>query len=155
MDISQVVGGTATTMGEFPFSVLIGNIEKKFAGRLPGGKKIYKDKEDWKCSGVLLNSQFVLTAGHCKNESSNEIIKLRLGVHKLTGFGGGLIGKYSDVLPQPQDFDIKSKDFVIHENYTQKKVDGKLVVRNDIALIKLPKSAQFNQLVHIVPSLSE
>ena len=64
-----------------------------------------------------------------------------------TGFGGGLIGKYSDVLPQPQDFDIKSKDFVIHENYTQKKVDGKLVVRNDIALIKLPKSAQFNQLV--------
>ena len=60
------MGGKVTVAGEFPFSVLIGKIEKKFAGRLPGGKKVYKDQENWICSGVLLNNRFVLTAGKCK-----------------------------------------------------------------------------------------
>jgi len=143
----NVVGGTATTMGEFPFSVLIGNIEKKFAGRLPGGKKIYKDKEDWKCSGVLLNSQFVLTAGHCKNESSNEIIKLRLGVWQLSRQLLGTKTENADDLPDFQNFDIEPEDFVIHENYKEDDKNGKITIKNDIALIKLPRPAQFNQLV--------
>ena len=147
MDLSQVVGGTATTMGEFPFSVLIGNLEKKFAGRLPGGKKIYKDKEDWKCSGVLLNSQFVLTAGHCKNESSNEIIKLRLGVWQLSRQLLGTKTENADDLPDFQNFDIEPEDFVIHENYKEDDKNGKITIKNDIALIKLPRPAQFNQLV--------
>ena len=147
MDLSQVVGGTATTMGEFPFSVLIGNLEKKFAGRLPGGKKIYRDKEDWKCSGVLLNSQFVLTAGHCKNESSNEIIKLRLGVWQLSRQLLGTKTENADDLPDFQNFDIEPEDFVIHENYKEDDKNGKITIKNDIALIKLPRPVQFNQLV--------
>ena len=151
MGLSQVVGGTATTMGEFPFSVLIGNIEKKFAGRLPGGKKIYKDKEDWKCSGVLLNSQFVLTAGHCKNESSNEIIKLRLGVWQLSRQLLGTKTENADDLPDFQNFDIEPENFVVHENYQKEYKNGKFItIKNDIALIKLPRPAQFNQLVQPV-----
>ena len=142
----QIVGGETTTPGEFPFSVLIGNVEKKFAGALAGGKKIYKDQENWVCSGVLLNNQFVLTAAHCKTE--DDVIKLRIGVHKVSGYGDGTVQTYSDVLPDFQNFDIKSENFVIHEDYTQTKNENKkLIVKNDIALIKLPRAAKFNQLV--------
>ena len=130
----MIGGGEATTPGEFPFSVLIGNVEKEFAGILPGGKKIYTENNNWLCSGVLLNNQFVLTAAHCKTE--DDVIKVRIGVHELPGYGD----KSDDFLPDVQNFDIKPENFVIHEDYIQyTNEDKKLIVNNDIALIKLPR----------------
>ena len=108
-------------------------------GRLPGGKKIYKDKEVWKCSGVLLNNQFVLTAGHCKTD--DDIFKLRVGVHKLSKQLLGADSTNSENLPEFQNFDVKPENFVIHENF-QNMTHSK----NDIALIKLPRPVTFNQL---------
>jgi len=140
----NVVGGKVTTPGEFPFSVLIGRTEKKFAGRLPGGKKVYKDQENWFCSGVLLNNQFVLTAGHCKTK--DETFKLRIGVHTLSKQILGAEQKNSDDLPDLQDFDIKSENFVTHEYYNQTRENRNTVITNDIALVKLPRPAKFNQL---------
>ena len=134
-----MVGGEVTTVGEFPFSVLIGKNEKKFVGRLPGGKKIYKDKEVWKCSGVLLNNQFVLTAGHCKTD--DDIFKLRVGVHKLSKQLLGADSTNSENLPEFQNFDVKPENFVIHEDF----IPG-VHPKNDIALVKLPRPVTFNQL---------
>ena len=133
-----------TTPGEFPFSVLIGRTDKKFAGRLPGGKKIYKDEDNWFCSGVLLNNRFVLTAAHCKTD--DETFKLRIGVHTLSKKLLGAVDTNSADLPDLQDFYIKPENFVIHEFYNQTKENRKTVISNDIALIKLPRPAQFNQL---------
>ena len=78
----QIVGGTETTVGEFPFSVLIGDTEKECVKIW--GKEVCKDKENWVCSGVLLNNQFVLTAAHCKDNFA-ENFKLRLGIHFVAG----------------------------------------------------------------------
>ena len=118
--LSQIVGGTETWVGEFPFSVLIGDTER----------------ENWVCSGVLLNTQFVLTAAHCK-ETSVENFKLRLGVHFVAGEK-----EHNRNDPHVQNFDIPSKNFVIHWDFTKENN----VVKNDIALIKLPRPAKLNSL---------
>ena len=118
--LSQIVGGTETWVGEFPFSVLIGDTER----------------ENWVCSGVLLNTQFVLTAAHCK-ETSVENFKLRLGVHFVAGEK-----EHNRNDPHVQNFDIPSKNFVIHWDFTKENN----VVKNDIALIKLPRPAKLNPL---------
>ena len=81
-------------------------------------------------SGVLINSQFVLTTAHSK--ADYEIFKLRLGFHTL--------GDNSNL--DLQTFDISSENFVIHEDF----VFTGNTPRNDIALIKLPRLAKFTQL---------
>ena len=115
----RAVGGEITTPGEFPFSVLIGRIFDRESEVL------------WNCSGVLINSQFVLTTAYCKGD--HEMFKLRLGFHTL--------GDNSNL--DIQNFDIKSENFVIHEDYDRNRGNVK---RNDIALIKLPRPAKFTQL---------
>ena len=89
-----------------------------------------------------MNNYFVLTAAHCK--ADNEDMKLRIGIHDVAG--SDIKGKVEeDKISNNQDvqnFDIKSQNFVIHENYTVKEK----VARNDIALIKLPRPAQMNGL---------
>jgi len=131
----------STDPGEFPFSALIGRKVKKNRGFLPGGRPIIQEESEWFCSGVLLNKQFVLTAAHCKTEE--KILKLRLGVHELARYA-------ADDESQYQNFDISSGNFVSHEDYERKEPTSrgeKPTIRNDIALIKLPRDAEFNQFV--------
>ena len=71
----RVVGGEITTPGEFPFSVLIGRIYELVL------VEYIESKVQWICSGVLINSQFVLTAAHCK--TNDKMFMLRLGFHTL------------------------------------------------------------------------
>ena len=92
-----------------------------------------------------MNSQFVLTAAHCKSE--DDIIKLRLGIWKLEKLVLGSNISNPTNLPAIQNFDIKPENFVIHEEYIKERnAPRKLVLKNDIALIKLPRKAKFNTL---------
>ena len=54
--------------------------------------------------------------------------------------------EYKDSLPQVQIFEVNDEDFVIHRDYVRELKDGRLAVKNDIGLMKLPKEAQYNQL---------
>ena len=105
---------------------------------LAGQKKIYNEKENWVCSGVLLNRWFILTAAHCKDIAVPKF-NVRLGVHNIEG------EKNSKSLPYVQNFEISSENFVIHEGFSQmeKNVEN---ANNDIGLIKLPRQAKMNQL---------
>ena len=107
---------------------------------LPGGKKLFSELENWVCSGVLLNSHFVLTAAHCINPDDGSI-KLKLGVHRINGYGPNENGNHGTSSENYQTFDIPSENFVKHENFTMEKNS----VRNDIALIKLPRPVQMNR----------
>ena len=140
-----------TNAGEFPFSALIGRTVRKQRGFLTGNRPIIVEENEWFCSGVLLNSQFVLTAAHCKTE--DDYVKLRLGVHDVPGYGADDESKY-------QNFDIGSRNFVTHEDYRNQRRGEVLRVKHDIALIKLPREAKFNQFVQPAcwegqPSLSD
>lgn len=84
----------------------------------------------------------MLTAAHCKTE--DKILQLRLGVHELAGYGA------DDQNDQYQDFDISSRNFVTHEDYENEEPSSrgeKPTIMNDVALIKLPRDAEFNQFV--------
>ena len=83
-----------------------------------------------------MNNQFVLTAAHCKHNNKN--VKLRLGVHVVAGQDD----KTGRNVQEVQNFDISSENYVLHDGYSQENE----VLRNDIALIKLPRPAQMNGL---------
>ena len=54
--------------------------------------------------------------------------------------------KNPDSLPEVQIFYVKETDFVIHRDYARERTCGRLAVKNDIGLMKLPREAQYNQL---------
>ena len=83
-----------------------------------------------------MNNLFVLTAVHCKDNFA-ENLKLRLGIHSVAGET-----EQNSNNQYVQNFDIPSENFVIHEEYTKEKN----IVKNDIALIKLPRPAKLNPL---------
>ena len=86
-----------------------------------------------------MNNQFVLTAAHCKPDDG--IVKLRLGAHKINGYGPNANGNHGVSSENIQTFDISSENFVRHENFSVKEK----FVKNDIALIKLPTPTKMNQ----------
>ena len=88
---------------------------------------------------MIISPRFLITAAHCKKKNRDKY-RVALGVLHLDR---KLDYKW---LPDVQKFDVDEKDFVIHEDYSRFRKEGRLAVVNDIGLIKLPKAAQFNQL---------
>merc|ERR1711970_1589622 len=74
--------------------------------------------------------------------ASFKITKLRLGDWSIEGYGGET---GNDDLPPEQDFDITEDAFKKHEGYGQVYDDNKKNTVNDIALVKLPRPAIFNE----------
>merc|ERR1711971_300518 len=136
----SIINGTKTSPGEFPFSGLIG-YEKKdvYRGTLASGR-IIEDIDIWICSAVIISPRFLVTAAHCKKKTLSEF-RVALGVHHLiTNF------KYSGSLPEVQKFIVNEEDFVVHNDYARGLRGGRLAVKNDIGLMKLPREVQYNQL---------
>ena len=94
----------------------------------------------WICSAVIISPRFLVTAAHCKNQSLSQY-RVALGVlHLSTNL------KHPESLPKVQIFYVNEEDFVIHRDYARERIGGRLAIKNDIGLIKLPIEAQYNQL---------
>ena len=107
---------------------------------LPGGKKFYQDEDTWVCSGVILNSRFILTAAHCKL-SNQKHYRVRVGLHENAGY----IGTYvQDNGQDIQNFNVNDDNFLTHPRYSRRRNRGQLEVSNDIALIRLPEDVKYS-----------
>jgi len=136
----SIINGTKTAPGEFPFSGLIGYQQKKTI-LLPRGPKTTVVNK-WICSAVIISPRFLVTAAHCKKLPEDvSQFRVALGVFHLST---NLI--YPASLPQPQIFYVNQEDFVIHRDYVRERRNGRIAVKNDIGLMKLPREVEYNQL---------
>merc|ERR1711982_252647 len=135
----SIINGTKTAPGEFPFSGLIG-YQKEKTIILPSGRPRTTDVNKWICSAVIISPRFLVTAAHCKKKELSQF-RVALGVFHLS-----TNPIYPASLPEVQIFCVNEEDFVIHRDYVRERRNGRLAVKNDIGLMKLPKDAQYNQL---------
>jgi len=128
--VHHVVGGEDTPLGEFPFTALLGTDDTSVCSQT-------RASTCWICGGTLINARYILTAAHCVPG----VTKIRLGEHKVTRIPGkDCLRGGINCLPEVQDFDVSEKDIITHPDYK----NGRGQVLNDIALIRLPRSATFN-----------
>lgn len=109
--IYKIINGNISIVGDWAWTVSLTTSGRHF------------------CGGVLINSEYVLSAAHCfLSNNVNPNFKVVLGVHNIK--------KYEQSV-QTRSF---AKLFR-HEQYNQ------YTLRNDIALIKLDKPVDFNDYV--------
>ena len=101
---------------------------------------------EFNCGGALINLRYVVTAAECVQATKRGRQKtlVRLGEYEVTDHNR-LDCSRDFCLEEPQDFDIESEDVILHPNY------GKQIFTiNDIALIRLPRTARENRAVRVV-----
>ena len=134
---TRLVDGFDATPGEFPFTALLGR--KSQRGRT--------SEYLFFCGGTLINLRYVVTAAHCHQptEERKQINLVRLGEYEVTDWRRP---DCSDemCLDDVQEFDVRPEDVVIHPDF--KEESGGRVL-NDIALIRLPKSAKESLAVRV------
>ncbi|KRT82249.1 Trypsin, partial [Oryctes borbonicus] len=125
--IQKIINGNETSLFEFPWAVALQ----------------HKGDARWGCGGTLLSNRYILTAAHCIRPSNMlQLNKVRLGEHNFktnpdcedSGFG-------TTCADPPQDFDVSIDDAIVHPEYDSR------TYKNDIALIRLRKSAQISDSV--------
>ncbi|KAH8278886.1 hypothetical protein KR018_010776, partial [Drosophila ironensis] len=132
----RIVGGTNTTLWEFPWMVLL-QYKKLSSGALT-----------FNCGGSLINSRYVLTAGHCLrnsklDESKSMLHSVRLGEWDTRTDPDCVTQMNGKRLCAPPHIDIGVEKGIIHEQYRPNSVDQ----RNDIALVRLKRSVTFTDYV--------
>lgn len=114
----RIIGGIPTSSNEFPFFALIRIVtySKNRDGRY------YEEF----CGGTIIDKYYILTAGHCLNESA--VTTVTVGLKYLSEF---------------TDKSMEVEKLIIHPKYETKNV----TIENDIGLIKLKHQLQFNEKV--------
>ncbi|XP_065063795.1 plasma kallikrein-like isoform X2 [Rhopilema esculentum] len=115
---ARVVGGQDAAVGDWPWQV--GLVFKRAPGRVF-------------CGGSLINKQWVVTAAHCfgrpgKMTKQPDEYQVRLAEHDLD-------------LSSGREVVMGVTKIIRHENYKAGSYD------NDIALVKLEKPVEYNQLI--------
>lgn len=82
------------------------------------------------CGGSLIHHRAVLTAAHCVFGTMRAIVVL--GAHELAS---------NTPRPTEQRFEVGLGGYRVHEEYSRSNL------RNDIAMLILPRSAEFNEFV--------
>jgi len=129
--LGQIVNGVEAAIGEFPW---LANLGYTVGGR---------SRVDYKCGGALIGDRYVITAAHCVTQlpGSFQLKTIRLGEHKLSSdpdCGNSDAGPICN--DSPQDFDVE--EIVFHQDYGVPQV-----FRNDIALLRLSRPANFSDFV--------
>jgi len=144
----RIVGGKDALPGEFPFTALLGRKGKR---RVSG---VTFDVNQFSCGGTLINLRYVVTAAHCHHRTlkRKQISLVRLGEYEVTDRNQtDCSGPRRDFcLEFPQDFNIKPDDVILHPGYGKERQDKIVNTINDIALIRLPRTASENLAVRVV-----
>jgi secreted trypsin-like serine protease len=104
----KILGGTEAKAGDWPWIVAIlkANVSDTYQAQY--------------CSGVLIDSTWVLTAAHCVSGFSAADIELAVGAYDLNSFSGPRIG---------------ARRLIVHPEYNTSQLN------NDIALIELEQAS--------------
>ena len=111
--------------------------------RIVGGNEVIPGSIPWQaslryegkhsCGGTLIQSQWILTASHCLEETDHKHWKVVLGAHNI---------KKKEIWTQT----IKVEKIIVHKNYKMNNDPNDWSY--DIALLKLSTKAKFNSHVH-------
>lgn len=118
----MIIGGSDASLGEFPYQALL------YTTRIENGRP-----NRYLCGGSLLNSQFVLTAGHCITGASK--IEVVLGITDRLSYGEAGVSQMA-------------KKWILHENYQPFSHFSTLA--NDIALVLLSKKIKENEYIKYI-----
>ncbi|KAH8385649.1 hypothetical protein KR200_005317, partial [Drosophila serrata] len=132
----RIVGGTNTTLWEFPWMVLLRY------------KKLFPESFSFNCGGALINSRYVLTAAHCLasddlDKSGLVLNSVRLGEWDTRTDPDCETQTNGKRVCAPNHIDIEVEKAILHERYVPNSVDQ----RNDIALLRLKRSVSFTDYV--------
>lgn len=130
---ARIIGGSQTTIGEFPWTALI-KYRNKF------------NHTSFQCSGALINFRHVITAAHCI--SGMEIHKIwqpmevRLGEWKLSTDVDCIVDGTDYDCADPY-VDIKIQRVITHESYIPTSPNQ----YHDIALIRLAEAIEYTEFI--------
>ncbi|KAF2900708.1 hypothetical protein ILUMI_05478 [Ignelater luminosus] len=117
-----IYGGEEAGIGEFPWLVYLKSGQSnKFV-----------------CGGSLINSRYVLTAGHCVTDRSN-IVSVRLGEHNVKTDVDCDGSKYCSDPP----VDVEVEEVILHEGYNE----DDSYIQVDIALLRLKKKINYTKFI--------
>ncbi|XP_017084141.1 spaetzle-processing enzyme [Drosophila eugracilis] len=132
----RIFGGTNTSLWEFPWMVLLQY------------KKLFSESYSFSCGGSLINSRYVLTAGHCLasralDNAGAVLHSVRLGEWDTRTDPDCATQINGNRICAPKHIDIEVEKGIIHEQFSPNSVDQK----NDIALVRLKKSVSYTDYV--------
>ncbi|XP_055691133.1 uncharacterized protein LOC129794355 [Lutzomyia longipalpis] len=126
---NRIYGGEITKIDEYPWMTLL-------RYKKPG------NRFGFHCGGVLINNRYVMTASHCVNGRDIPVdwtlYQCRLGEHDTTKDPDC---EEDDCAPTPKDILIAER--IPHPNYNPTSRNQ----RNDIALLRLSTTVQFNDFI--------
>ncbi|CAG9565298.1 unnamed protein product [Danaus chrysippus] len=120
---NRIIGGRVAKIYEFPWMALIS----------------YNTREglQFLCGGSIINSRYILTAGHCV-AGSHKIAGVRIGEFDIL-YKIDCQGEEPNFVCESHLQDIRVENIILHESYT-----GLPSPSNDIALLRLSKPINFN-----------
>ncbi|XP_058457222.1 brachyurin-like [Malaya genurostris] len=121
----RILGGDLAELGQFPYQAVV-------TAFWPNGNNIF-------CGGILVSTNFVLTAAHCVISDSP------------ASFGTIMVGAQNRQQQEPSQQNSEFGTITPHPNYVAS------LLRNDIAIISLASPVVFTEFVQpaVLPALSD
>ncbi|KAF5308213.1 hypothetical protein FQR65_LT06393 [Abscondita terminalis] len=113
---NNIVGGSKTSIFDFPWMALLGYEEDK--------------KIEFKCAGTIINDYYILTAAHCLRKTDNLVV-VRLGEHNIDTERDCENVYPSRSICAPPVQDISVAEIISHPQFDEN------LKNNDIGLIRL------------------